>query len=71
MIRLRTSHKDAPIETQTPADTVAPDVYPAEPQVDDHALHFSDQTCARCGNAFAPHDEARRTAKGECVHTVC
>ena len=35
------------------------------------ALHFSDESCVRCGNPILPSDEARRTAKGECVHTVC
>ena len=71
MIRVRSRHK--PVA----ADTVAPDVYPAQslPEdqsaADDHGLHVSDETCARCGRAIKPSDEARRTAAGDCVHLAC
>lgn len=70
-MRLRTHHDDAPVETQSPADTVAPEVYPTDPTADDHALHLAGQTCARCGGEIKPTDEARRTANGECVHCIC
>jgi hypothetical protein len=29
------------------------------------------QTCARCGRTIKPTDEARKTAKGDCVHMSC
>ena len=61
-------------ETKAKADAVAPDVYPTEPgteELADHGLHVEDQTCARCGREIRPTDEARRTAKGDCVHMSC
>jgi len=67
MVRLR-SHKEAP------AETTAPDVYPTEgasAELHDHGLHVDDQACARCGREIKPTDEARRTAKGDCVHLSC
>jgi recombinational DNA repair protein (RecF pathway) len=57
----------------TPADS-APDVYPAEAvekELADHGLHIESQTCARCGREITPNQDARRTAKGECVHLNC
>jgi hypothetical protein len=57
------------------ADTVAPEVYPIETedvgQMPDHALHLDNEMCARCARPITPHDEARRTAKGEFVHLSC
>jgi hypothetical protein len=55
-------------------ETTAPEVYPTEPgpeELGDHGLHVSDETCARCGREIRPTDEARRTAKGDCVHMTC
>lgn len=60
---------------QRDTDTIAPDVYPTEAAmdagIDDHGLHVSDETCARCGRLIRPTDEARRTATGACVHLAC
>jgi hypothetical protein len=52
----------------------APEVYPTEPgeeQLADHGLHVDGETCARCGREIRPTQEARRTAKGQCVHMSC
>jgi hypothetical protein len=61
-------------ERKARADTIAPEVYPTEPgqeELADHGLHVEDQTCARCGREIQPKEEARRTAKGDCVHLAC
>ena len=67
MVSLR-SHKEPA------AETTAPEVYPTEgatEELNDHGLHVDDQTCARCGREIKPTDDARRTAKGDCVHLSC
>jgi hypothetical protein len=64
MVRLRRRQQE-PI-----ADATAPGVYPVD-AAGDHGLHLSDETCARCGEAILPTDEARRTATGGCVHLNC
>jgi hypothetical protein len=69
MVRLR-HRQQQPTQTQAPM-TPSPDVYPIEPASDDHGLHVTDETCARCGRAIGPTDEARRTASGGCVHLCC
>ena len=67
MVRLRHRQKSpAPI-----AHTTAPDVYPVDIPPDDHGLHLTDETCARCGRAILETDDARRTATGDCVHMSC
>jgi hypothetical protein len=61
-------------EAKAKQGAVAPEVYPNEPgeeSLGDHGLHVEDQTCARCGREIRPTDEARRTAKGDCVHMSC
>jgi hypothetical protein len=55
----------------TDSAAAAPEVYPASEGADDRALHLDGETCARCGRTFRPTDEARRTAKGDCVHLAC
>jgi len=55
-------------------EQTAPEVYPTEPAEEslaDHGLHVQDETCARCGREIRSTDEARRTAKGDCVHMSC
>ena len=67
MVRLR-SRKEAA------AETTAPDVYPTETPIEDsadHGLHVDNETCGRCGREIKATDEARRTAKGDCVHLSC
>lgn len=67
---LRTSRA----ERKAKAGPTAPDVYPSEPsteELEDHGLHVENQTCARCGREIRPTQEARRTAKGDCVHMSC
>src|SRR3954469_25662028 len=59
------------IARRKPAETIAPEVYPTDAAPDDHGLHVSDETCARCGRDIRPGDEARRTATGSCVHLSC
>jgi hypothetical protein len=73
MVRTRSTHAEAEATTTAPE---APDVYPTEPEAlgdlpDDHGLHVVNQTCARCGRNIKPTDEARKTAKGDCVHLSC
>ena len=61
-------------ETKAKAGATARDVYPTEVSTEelaDHGLHVEDQTCTRCGREIRPTDEARRTAKGDCVHMNC
>jgi hypothetical protein len=67
MVRLRNRQK-----TPAPAaERTAPDVYPIDLPADDHGLHVTDESCARCGRPILPTDEARRTATGGCVHLTC
>jgi hypothetical protein len=65
MVRLRNRQKSP----SPAAEATAPDVYPTG--ADDHGLHVTDETCARCGRPIEPTDEARRTATGGCVHLSC
>jgi hypothetical protein len=65
MVRLRNRQKSPPTET------TAPDIYPTDPAAGDHGFHVTDESCARCGRAILPTDEARRTATGGCVHLSC
>ena len=61
-------------EAKANAGAEAPEVYPTEPgteELSDHGLHVEDQTCARCGQEIRPTQEARKTAKGDCVHLSC
>ncbi len=43
------------------------------PEVDleSNELHASGRVCARCGQAFRPEDDVRRTASGHYQHEVC
>lgn len=61
-------------ETKATQPATAPEVYPTEPgeeELADHGLHVENETCARCGREIRPTQEARRTAKGACVHLSC
>jgi hypothetical protein len=61
-------------ETKAAEGAIAPEVYPTEPgleELSDHGLHVQDQTCSRCGREIRPTEEARKTAKGDCVHLSC
>ena len=50
MVRLRNRSQD------TAADT-APEVYPQDTDVADHALHLPDETCARCNKPIKPTEK--------------
>jgi recombinational DNA repair protein (RecF pathway) len=59
---------------KTAQEMTAPEVYPTEAaaaELHDHGLHLENQTCARCGREIKPTDDARKTAKGDCVHMSC
>ena len=61
-------------EKKITQETTAPEVYPtdaAAEELHDHGLHLENQTCARCGREIMPTDDARKTAKGDCVHLSC
>jgi hypothetical protein len=38
---------------------------------DDNELHVTGQTCARCGHAIQPGEDARMQVNGQWVHEVC
>ena len=39
--------------------------------LESNELHASGRVCARCGQAFRPQDDVRRTPSGTYQHEVC
>jgi len=40
-------------------------------EIESNELHASGRTCARCGQAIGPDEDARRTASGAYQHEFC
>jgi len=59
------------IETARKIEDAREELVDATADLESNELHASGQTCARCGRAFGPTDDVRRTAAGSYQHEAC
>jgi hypothetical protein len=74
----RTDHPAEGVNLPLPGIQTAHDIQDSQEHLltegadlESNELHASGRTCARCGQAFGPADDVRRTAGGAYQHEIC
>ena len=61
----------ADLQTAQEAAEFEKQLVAADFDLESNELHATGQTCARCGRAFQPGEDVRRTASGAYQHDFC